>query len=277
MTHPEGASSDVIENPNIPPLNPEGERVGIVTDPITQIRKPGATREEEMHKELEDHIRREQELRKLMKTANAAKSAKETTENAEEKDEEPIAMTQEAMARYLEMNYRVVKQENYNFMASPYSSEITEYQYLEDYTSPKLKVYNGQGNAREHLSRFLSSMNDRATDGKLCLREFPKSLTDTTFSWYDNLRSESISSWITMSTLFLRKFYSAKRKVTTIDLSKRNQRASEEIGKYIVRFRLLTLDCQEDVKEEDLVEICVRRMTPSFKKSLVNFRFPTFV
>ncbi|XP_026458835.1 uncharacterized protein LOC113359411 [Papaver somniferum] len=63
-------------------------------------------------------------------------------------------------------------------------------------------------------------MNDKATDGKLCLKEFPKSLTGTSFTWYDNLKEESVDSWKTLPALFLGKFYSAKRKITAIDLSK---------------------------------------------------------
>ncbi|XP_026416767.1 uncharacterized protein LOC113312227 [Papaver somniferum] len=186
-------------------------------------------------------------------------------------------MTQEAMAKFFEINYKVVKQNNYDFMASPYTPEVVDYQYPENYTSPKFKVYDGQGNAREHLNRLIVSMNDRASDGKLCLREFPKSLTEAAFSWYDNLKPGSIISWTDLSTHFLRNFYSAKRKVTTIDLSKCNQRLGEDIGKYITWFRHFALDCHEDVKEDALVEICVRGMIPCFKKSLVNFRFPTFV
>ncbi|XP_026410455.1 uncharacterized protein LOC113305652 [Papaver somniferum] len=238
MTHTEGANSGAAGNQSTPMLNPEGERVGIVIDPITQEKKSSAPREgykqheseeasptqpslKEMQKELEEHVRRERELKKLMKMAIAGKNVKETTQDVEEEvEDEPMTMTQEAIARYLEANYRIVKQENYNFMASPYSSEIIEYHYPEDYTSQKFKVYNGQGNAREHLSRFLSTMNDRAADGKLCLREFPKSLTDMEFTWYDNIKPGSVHSWSAISTLFLRKFYSAKRKVTTIDLSK---------------------------------------------------------
>ncbi|XP_026420396.1 uncharacterized protein LOC113316429 [Papaver somniferum] len=120
-------------------------------------------------------------------------------------------------------------------------------------------------------------MNDRATNGKLCLKEFPKSLTGTAFTWYDNLKEESVDSWQTLSTLFLRKFYSAKRKITEIDLSKNEQRIGEEVGKYILRFLRLALDCHEDIDEEALVEICVRGMVSAFKRSLFNFRFQTFV
>ncbi|XP_026439296.1 uncharacterized protein LOC113337984 [Papaver somniferum] len=120
-------------------------------------------------------------------------------------------------------------------------------------------------------------MNDNASDGKLFLREFPKSLTGTAFTWYDNLKAESVDSWPTMSAVFLGKFYSSKRKITSIDLSKSGQRTREEIGKYILRFRRLALDCHEDISEGELVEICVRGMIPVFKRSLINFRFQTFV
>ncbi|XP_026383864.1 uncharacterized protein LOC113279386 [Papaver somniferum] len=181
------------------------------------------------------------------------------------------------MTRYLEQNYHVVKQDNHCRVSSPYPTNIREYQYPEYYISPKFKTYDGQGNAWEHLSRFLSATNDRASDGKLCLKEFPKSLTGTTFTWYDNLKAESVDSWPTMSTLFLRKFYSVKRKITTIDLSKNGQQMGKEIGKYILRFWRLELNYQEDISKETLVEICVRGMIPAFKGSLINFRFHTFV
>lgn len=120
-------------------------------------------------------------------------------------------------------------------------------------------------------------MNDRASDGKLCLREFPKSLIGTTFTWYDNLKAECVDSWPTMSTLFLGKLYSAKRKITVIDLSKSGQRIRDEIGKYILRFKRLALDCHKDINEGTLVEICVRGMIPAFKGGLINFRFQNFV
>ncbi|XP_026442471.1 uncharacterized protein LOC113342021 [Papaver somniferum] len=120
-------------------------------------------------------------------------------------------------------------------------------------------------------------MNDKAIDGKLCLKESPKSLTGTSFTWYDNLKEESVDSWQTLSTLFLGKFYSDKKKITTIDLSKSGQRIGEEVGKYISRFRRLTLDCHEEINEEALVEIYVQGMTPTFRGSLINFIFHTFV
>ncbi|XP_026378436.1 uncharacterized protein LOC113272858 [Papaver somniferum] len=267
MMQPSGTTQNATNGKlNNPPPNLEGERIGIVTDPILQARRPEATQErdkkleagstsltqptlKEMQKELEEHIRRERELRRLLREASNDQCAKECLESAEDKEEDHGMMTQEVMAKFFETNYKVVKQNNYDFMASPYTPEIVEYQYSEDYTSPKFKVSDGQGNAREHLSRFVASMNDRASDGKLCLREFPKSLTDMAFSW----------------------------KVTTIDLSKCNQRLGEDIGKYITQFRHFALDCHENVKEDALVEICVRGMIPFFKKSLVNFRFPTLV
>lgn len=98
---------------------------------------------QEIQSELDSHVWRERELRKLLKTAEAEQSAKEATRNMGGEEEEPIVMSQESMAKYLEENYRVVKNDNYDFMTSSYSSEVTDYQYPEDYTSPKFKVYNG--------------------------------------------------------------------------------------------------------------------------------------
>ncbi|XP_026433779.1 uncharacterized protein LOC113331266 [Papaver somniferum] len=120
-------------------------------------------------------------------------------------------------------------------------------------------------------------MNAYAQDESLCMREFPKSLTDNAFTWYDNLKPGSISSWPSMVQLFLKKFYSAQRRVTAIDLGRCTQRVGEEIGTYITRFRDLTLECHEDIPEERLVEICIRGMDAIFRKNLTNFKFQTFV
>ncbi|XP_026399495.1 uncharacterized protein LOC113295372 [Papaver somniferum] len=178
---------------------------------------------------------------------------------------------------YLEHRYHITKQDNHQQTNNPYPLSIREYQYPEGYVSPKFKTYDGHGNAREHVSRFLSDMNDRISDEKLCLRELPKSLPGTYFTWYDNLKEESIDSWPIMYSMFMGKFYSAKRKVTSIYLSRNGHMSGEEIGTYIARFRRTALDCHEDISEEALVEICVREMIQCFKGNLINFRFQTFV
>ncbi|XP_026435110.1 uncharacterized protein LOC113332818 [Papaver somniferum] len=120
-------------------------------------------------------------------------------------------------------------------------------------------------------------MNAYAQYESLCMREFPKSLTDNAFTWYDKLKPGSISSWSAMVQLFQKKFYSAQRRVMAIDLGRCTQRVGEEIGKYITRFRDFTLECHEDTPEERLVEICIRGMDAIFRLNLTNFKFQTFV
>ncbi|XP_026433050.1 uncharacterized protein LOC113330456 [Papaver somniferum] len=189
---------------------------------VTQLPKPMSPALQYMQKELDERSRRRQELEDWMSQAviTGQNTPKETKKGEEHKSDKVTTMSQEEMAKYLEQNYNVGKQDNQCHVSSQYPANIQEYQYPGDYISPKFKTYDGQGNVRENLSRFLSSMNDRASDEKLCLKEFPKSLTGTTFTWYDNLKSESVDSWPTMSTLFLGKFYSSKRKITAIELSK---------------------------------------------------------
>ncbi|XP_026383836.1 uncharacterized protein LOC113279358 [Papaver somniferum] len=95
--------------------------------------------------------------------------------------------------------------------------------------------------------------------------------------WYDNLKPGSIISWPAMVQHFLKKFYSAQRRVTAIDLGRCTQRVGEEIGKFITRFRDFTLECHEDIPEERLVEICIRGMDVIFRLNLTNFKFQTFI
>ena len=227
-----------------------------------------------MQEELDASIKKQQELRGRLKRAREQNSK---SNKAVGEKETPVSMTEDAIAKYLEANYRVTKHSAYDYLETPYSVEIAEYQYPENYTSPKFKTYGGKGNAREHVNRFMSAMNAYAQDENLCMKEFPKSLTDNAFTWYDNLKPGSISSWPAMIQLFLKKFYSAQRRITAIDLGRCTQRLGEEIGKFITRFRDFALECHEDIPEERLVEICIRGMDTVFRLNLTNFRFQTFM
>ncbi|XP_026416857.1 uncharacterized protein LOC113312308 [Papaver somniferum] len=198
-----------------------------------------------MQEELNERSRRRQELEDWITRAIKAgqSTPEEETKGKKLKGTKATVTSQEEIAEYLEQNYHVVKQDNHCRVNSPYPTHIREYLYPDDYTSPKFKVYEGQGNAREHLSRFLSAMNDMAKDRKICLKEFPKSLTGTAFTWYDNLKEESVDYWQTLSTLFLRKFYSTKRKITAIYLSKNGFQTFVEIEEAAKRIA----DCIEEM------------------------------
>lgn len=134
---------------------------------------------------------------------------RKATEAEKHQNTKAAVITQEEMAEYLEHRYHITKQDNHQQTNNPYPLSIWEYQYPEGYVSPKFKTYDGRGNARKHICRFLSAMNDRISNEKLCLRLFPKSMAGTAFTWYDNLKEESTNSWPIMYSMFMGKFYSA--------------------------------------------------------------------
>ncbi|OVA08654.1 hypothetical protein BVC80_1613g33 [Macleaya cordata] len=74
----------------------------------------------------------------------------------------------------------------------PYPSELQQRSFPKGYFSPTFTLYNGEGSAREHVSRFLETLGEHEGDFDLRLREFSKSLTGRAYTWYNNLKPNSI-------------------------------------------------------------------------------------
>ena len=90
----------------------------------------------------------------------------------------------------------------------PYLFEIASLHYPFGYVPRKFIRYNGkQGNAREHVVRFVETLDVYGADKRLRLCEFSKSLTDHAYTWYTNLAPGSITSWEDMVPKFYNKFF----------------------------------------------------------------------
>ena len=99
--------------------------------------------------------------------------------------------------------------------------EIASLPYPFGYVLPKFILYNGkQGNAREHVVRFIETLGVYGVDKRLKLREFYKSLADHAYIWYTNLASGFITSWEDMVSKFYSKFFQVEERLTTLQLSK---------------------------------------------------------
>ena len=77
----------------------------------------------------------------------------------------------------------------------PFLPELLGKPYPKGYEPPKFHPFDGRnGNAVEHMSRFIHTMGPYAGDKELCLREFAKSLMDKAYTWYTTLRPGSIKT-----------------------------------------------------------------------------------
>ena len=77
----------------------------------------------------------------------------------------------------------------------PFLPELLGKPYPKGYEPPKFHPFDGRnGNAVEHMSRFIHTMGPYVGDKELCLREFAKSLMDKAYTWYTTLRPGSIKT-----------------------------------------------------------------------------------
>ena len=109
----------------------------------------------------------------------------------------------------------------------------------------------------EHVGRFIHTIGSNARDRELYLREFAKSLVDRAYTWYTTLRPRSIKTWDKMMERFCEKYYFGEDKVTFQSLQMIRQRPGEDPVLFIKRFKDVSLDCNGDHKEKELVETCI--------------------
>lgn len=159
----------------------------------------------------------------------------------------------------------------------PYPAATQRIPLPKGYTSPTFTLYDGTGNAREHVSRFLEALGEHEHNHVVRLKEFSKSLKGRAYTWYNNIAPGTINNWGEMINAFYMKYFFVSEQVTLFDLGRMFQRVSENPNDYVKRFRVQALDCHDpNVMEQQLVDLCINDMIPVYKALLENLRFQTF-
>ena len=159
----------------------------------------------------------------------------------------------------------------------PYPSELLHKPYPRNYEVPTFSLYDGRrGNTLEHVSKFIDTMGPYASDSKLCLHKFSKSLSNKAYSWYITIPARSIKSWEDMVECFCGKYYQEQEEITLIRLHNIKQRTGEDLLDYIRRFRDTALECHVRYEEHELVEICIDNMFSEYKIHLENLEIKQF-
>src|SRR5262249_5256716 len=159
----------------------------------------------------------------------------------------------------------------------PYNQRIAAKPHPQDYVSPKFMLFNGKkGSAKEHLLKFIETLEVYGFDDDLKLKEFSKSLTEKAYTWYVNLPPGSVDSWATMCKMFLEKFFSTQERVTLTDMGRIRKKPKEDLMDYIERFRERSLDIQDVCDERELVKICIQGMFTEYAVHLENLSLASF-
>ncbi|WMV24211.1 hypothetical protein MTR67_017596 [Solanum verrucosum] len=108
----------------------------------------------------------------------------------------------------------------YPTYANPYTQRIDNLKMSEGYQPPKHQQFYGKGNLKQHIAHFIETCNDVGTYGDYLVKEFVRYLRENAFDWYTDLEPNSIDSWEQLEQDFFNHFYSTRRVVSMIELSK---------------------------------------------------------
>ncbi|KAK4728951.1 hypothetical protein R3W88_021939 [Solanum pinnatisectum] len=152
-----------------------------------------------------------------------------------------IQQLQDMITNTIKAQYGSLPQSSLGYSKS-YSKRIEGLLMPIGYQPPKLQQFDGRGNPRQHIAHFVETYSKNV------------------FDWYTDLEPKSIDCWEQLENQFLNRFYSIRRKVSMMELTNTKQSKDEPVVDYINRWRMLSLDCKDQLSEISAVEICIQGM-----------------
>ena len=209
---------------------------------------------------------------------NGEKTRQDKANGVLDSNNDPQYVTLADLAKLIEREQAKISKVPRQFVRQPpYPSELLHKPYPRNYEVPTFSLYDGRrGNTLEHVSKFIDTMGPYASDSKLCLHKFSKSLSNKAYSWYITIPARSIKSWEDMVECFCGKYYQEQEEITLIRLHNIKQRTGEDLLDYIRRFRDTALECHVRYEEHELVEICIDNMFSEYKIHLENLEIKQF-
>ena len=94
---------------------------------------------------------------------------------------------------------------------SPFTRGIEKTKLPKWFHQPTFAIYNGRTNLVEHVSQFKQKMAVHSQDKALMCRVFPSSLGPMPMRWFDELKTNSISSFKKLTQSFCFRFITCNR------------------------------------------------------------------
>ena len=82
-----------------------------------------------------------------------------------------------------------------NLYTKPYTKRIDLLHMPHGYQPPKFNQFDGKGNPKQHIARFIETCSNAGTEGHQLVKQFVRSLKGIAFDWCTDLEPESINSW----------------------------------------------------------------------------------
>ncbi|XP_057723718.1 uncharacterized protein LOC130939646 [Arachis stenosperma] len=107
----------------------------------------------------------------------------------------------------------------------------------------------------KHVARYLVEIENLVNDENLKIKFFSSSLTKNAFTWFSNLRPNSITTWNQLKTAFHAQFYRGEMNVAVTGLVALKCENGEIIDDYLIRFKNARSRCYVTLPESEIVKI----------------------
>ncbi|XP_052116406.1 uncharacterized protein LOC127746598 [Arachis duranensis] len=105
------------------------------------------------------------------------------------------------------------------------------------------------------------------------MKFFPSSLTKNAFTWFSNLRPNSISIWAQLETAFYAQFY-RELNVAITDLVALKREDGETIDDYMICFKNARSRCYVSLPKSEVVKIAIMGLGFYMRRKLLNVHIP---
>ena len=131
----------------------------------------------------------------------------------------------------------VMKRELSQISKSPFTRGIEKARLPRRFHQPTFAMYNGRTDPVEHVSQFKQKMVVHSQDEALMCRVFPSSLGPMAMRWFDELRTNSVSSFKKLTQSFCFRFITCSRVPQPLDsLLSMSMREGESVKAYSKRY-----------------------------------------
>ena len=147
---------------------------------------------------------------------------------------------------------------------------------------PKFKIYdaekfNGTGDLKQHVRRYLSLAEMKGLDEKQTLYSFSLSLTGGLSRWYYSLDPSKNMVWNELVELFLDQFiFNTMLHVTLRVLKTTKQGVGETLIEYMTRLKTKASRMVNRPNEKDQINMIIKNLLPTYNSRLLSSPISSF-
>ncbi|RYR16120.1 hypothetical protein Ahy_B04g073069 isoform A [Arachis hypogaea] len=106
------------------------------------------------------------------------------------------------------------------------------------------------------------------------MKFFPSSLTKNAFTWFSNIRPNSITTWAQLENAFHAQFYRGELNVVVTDLVALKREDGETINDFMIRFKNARSQCYVSLPESEVVKIAIMGLEFYMRQKWLNVHIP---